>query len=192
MSECKDYICTMHFEFEETCKVYEKAEGDINCHIPCELQNCTVNYLSFVDCELWKCDKKLTPIEPAIMVSHTLVITLSVFFVLLFIVGASLGTYVFILRRRIQYQRIESPTPSNDGDMERNDGHGSIIRGAENSLQNAILGGPHGPDVISDQPLPSAPGFDIVHFRDEVEAAESLNLQGRIARWFRRRRPQEN
>lgn len=69
---CKNnFLCHTFFEPQETCLYYTKGLFDSDCHIPCELSNCTKHFISSELCPIFSC---IAVIHPAIFTNNWLII----------------------------------------------------------------------------------------------------------------------
>ena len=64
---CDNYDCTDDVHFENECYQYFKGDADFDCHIPCQIFNCSFQ-VTFDNpfCNVFVCTEKWEPIEPAI------------------------------------------------------------------------------------------------------------------------------
>jgi len=58
-----NFDCTVDVIETDYCDIYIKKENDINCHIPCELNNCTKLIETVTECLIYHCLGKLSPAE---------------------------------------------------------------------------------------------------------------------------------
>ena len=52
----KNFICENDEIYQDACFSYQKGPFDLECHIPCRIQNCTIAAVEFsTDCIVYHC-----------------------------------------------------------------------------------------------------------------------------------------
>ena len=164
---CNAYDCIVSIVFQEQCFTYTKETFDVECHLFCQLTNCTKTPIAETYCPSYNCwpistttpsTTTTTTESPPIRPEHLGLILGSLFGASLLVIFILLGIFLFFKRRR-QYQNIDTM------EMQRN-ANGAFV-----------VSSPSPPSLSSSEDLDSRPVYFTTDYNLDREVDEILNRE---------------
>ena len=70
-NSCDSFYCADEYVHTYSCTTYSHNTKDINCAIPCFLNNCSKTIVhKWVMCPIWKCSTPFSPLVPSLPLEH--------------------------------------------------------------------------------------------------------------------------
>jgi hypothetical protein len=167
-----NFQCTSEVVETDTCFIYIKKEQDIDCHIPCELNNCT-KLVDIVDeCIVYHCMGKLGPADKITHGPGGLILSL-VTAIFVFVLCGVVGIFHYKTRQRRQaaafidnQNLISDDNNSNAADNEGNNSNAANNEGNVSSDNEETRGAASLPISTAGTLNPNYDFFENVNLND--------------------------